>query len=673
MVGMKTLLGTLFCLLTTIVGAQTVLITDSFSSNEPAICIDRTNPANVYAACNRSNGGRWVGVHQSHDFGATWDTSILNSVDPPYGDPCIVTDDSGYVYFIHDAKGTGFTISLDRITCNRSTDHGQTYTNESYIDIDPTYGHDKPFACIDQNPGSPYKNNIYVGYLAYYINNRFQLAFCKSTDRGQTWSPKQYLLDSGYVSTYPYSALTTGPNGEVYVICNSDSGILFNKSIDGGDTWSTAPLIIDSSNNRIQRIPDSFYTNAVGSLIQIACDKSNGPAHGNIYVTYGRNKTNLYFESDIWFIKSSDGGNTWTSPQRINDDDPGYLQFLPAIAVDDSSGVIFISYYDTRDYTKLRNVYMAYSADEGTTFNNVKITDSRALYFNASGTFFGHYMMLDAFNQNIRPCWSESMKVGSQIRTSIHTSLITYPLNIVTHDTINYCENNDFFTQLKASGTFNYTWTPAGGLSATTGNTVFAFPGATTTYTAHGTDAIGNQNTQYFHLIYHPYNNPGIPAVVYQSATNTMGCYGGSAPYSYLWHLDGNPLPYFTQGIDANGVGGDYDACVINTSGCMACSNTITVTGIEEFSKANISIFPNPVLEKLTIRSADELEARIRIYNLNGMEIMNEIISGKEKIVQTDGLKSGYYILTLESEREIIFQKKIVVIQRDEAEAVKSE
>ncbi|MBP6401792.1 MAG: hypothetical protein KA492_04620 [Bacteroidia bacterium] len=101
---MKTLLGTLFCLLTSIVGAQTVLITDSFSSNEPAICIDRTNPANVYAACNRSNGGRWVGVHQSHDFGATWDTSILNSVDPPYGDPCIVTDDSGYVYFIHDAK-----------------------------------------------------------------------------------------------------------------------------------------------------------------------------------------------------------------------------------------------------------------------------------------------------------------------------------------------------------------------------------------------------------------------------------------------------------------------------------------------------------------------------------------------------------------------------------------
>ena len=79
------------------------------------------------------------------------------------------------------------------------------------------------------------------------------------------------------------------------------------------------------------------------------------------------------------------------------------------------------------------------------------------------------------------------------------------------------------------------------------------------------------------------------------------------------------------------------------------------------------------MLEKLTIRSADELEARIRIYNLNGMEIMNEIISGKEKIVQTDGLKSGYYILTLESEREIIFQKKIVVIQRDEAEAVKSE
>ena len=665
---MKVFPFTFLCLLTLFANGQSVMITDSFSSNEPAICIDRINPANVYMACNRSNGGKYVGAYYSHDFGATWDSSILNSVIVPYGDPCILTDDSGYVYFIHDSKGSGFTINLDRLICNKSTDHGIHYSTETYIDFDTTYAHDKSFACIDQNPGSPYKNNIYVGFLAYYINNRFQLAFCKSTDRGQTWTPKQFLLDSGFVSTYPYSALTTGPNGEVYVICNSDSGILFNKSMDGGDTWLNAAINIDSTNSRLQSIPESFYTNAIGSLIQIACDKGSGPGRGNIYVTYGRNKTNLYYESDVWFLKSTDGGNTWTSSQKLNDDDPGYMQFLPAIAVDDSTGVIFISYYDTRDYTKLRNVYLAYSADQGNSFNNVKITDSRSLYFNASGSFNGHYMMMDAFDHYIRPSWSQSSKYGNQIRTSIHTNLISYPLNIVTHDTINYCENNDFFTELKASGDFNYTWTPTAGLSTTTGNRVYAFPSATTTYTAHGTDAYGNQNTELFHLIYHPYSYPGLPGIVYQSSTNTMGCYGGSSPYSYLWHLDGFPLPYFTQGINANGVGGDYDACVINTSGCMACSNAITVTGFDEIAKVDINIFPNPVNDKLIISSKEDIDARIRICNLNGIEVMHDDLFGKEKVLLTEGLKSGFYILSLDTEKGIIFQKKIILIQGNQPE-----
>ncbi|MFN8143833.1 MAG: T9SS type A sorting domain-containing protein [Bacteroidia bacterium] len=669
---MKYTLLFLFTLICLCAEAQRIRISNFYNSNEPAICIDRTNPANMYVGCNQNSGSAWAGAYYSHDYGSTWDSSTLNSVVEPFGDPCMLTDDSGYVYFIHDARGSGTYVNLDRLICNRSIDHGVTYTQETYIDYDTAYGHDKPFACIDQNPGSPYKNNIYVGFLAYPISNTYQLGFCKSSDRGQTWSPVQLLLNQGQTRSYPYSALTTGPNGELYVICNSDSGILFNKSMDGGNTWMNAPLNIDSSNSRIQTIPESFYTNATGSLIQVACDKSNGPGRGNIYVTYGRNKSNLYFESDVYFLRSSDGGNTWSSPVKISDGDTGYLQFLPAIAVDDSSGNIFISYYDTRDYTKLTNVYMTYSADQGITFNNVKITDSRPLYFNASGSFFGHYMMLDATANLIRPSWTEVNKVGSQIQISVNTCSISYPLNIITHDTISYCDNNDFWTQLKASGNFNYTWTPAVGLSATTGSSVFAFPTGTITYTAHGTDSYGNQNTQLFHLIYHPYANPGTPNIVYQSANNTMTCYGGSAAYSYLWHLDGNPLPYFTQGIDANGVGGDYDACVINTSGCMACSNSIFVTGIEEIKHQDISIYPNPVLDKLTVSALEKIQGQLRIFDLSGKLIAEDNFSGNEKTLFMDDLKPGTYVICLETKGDMVFRSKFIKVQpnrMDEREA----
>ena len=162
-----------FILISISTQGQSILITDSFSCNEPAIAIDRTNPANVYMGCNRSNGGNYVGAYYSHDFGATWNKSVLNSTVVPYGDPAMVTDDSGYVYFIHDAKGSGLGISLDRLICNRSIDNGLTYTSETYIDYDSTYGHDKSFACVDLNANSLYKNNIYVGILQHKLQAFF--------------------------------------------------------------------------------------------------------------------------------------------------------------------------------------------------------------------------------------------------------------------------------------------------------------------------------------------------------------------------------------------------------------------------------------------------------------------------------------------------------------------
>lgn len=67
------------------------------------------------------------------------------------------------------------------------------------------------------------------------------------------------------------------------------------------------------------------------------------------------------------------------------------------------------------------------------------------------------------------------------------------PLPVVTISSpvTSYCETNTTPVTLTASGAVSYVWTPADGLSATTGSSVDALPTSTTTYTVIGTDANG--------------------------------------------------------------------------------------------------------------------------------------------------------------------------------------
>ncbi|MEZ5172299.1 MAG: hypothetical protein R2850_01990 [Bacteroidia bacterium] len=75
----------------------------------------------------------------------------------------------------------------------------------------------------------------------------------------------------------------------------------------------------------------------------------------------------------------------------------------------------------------------------------------------------------------------------------ITTNLTVNPLPTITVSDATICEGET--TTLTASGADTYTWSPATGLSATTGDTVDANPVATTTYTVTGTDANGCENT----------------------------------------------------------------------------------------------------------------------------------------------------------------------------------
>ena len=103
-------------------------------------------------------------------------------------------------------------------------------------------------------------------------------------------------------------------------------------------------------------------------LPRIAVDLSNTSSRGTIYiVTSQKNLSPAGSDPDIILRKSTDGGQSWSSGIRVNQDalNNGKYQFFPGITVDDFGGVNIIFYDDRNTTSDSSGVFLARSTDTG--------------------------------------------------------------------------------------------------------------------------------------------------------------------------------------------------------------------------------------------------------------------------------------------------------------------
>jgi hypothetical protein len=193
-----------------------------------------------------------------------------------------------------------------------------------------------------------------------------------------------------------------GPNGEVYVAWSNRHKIWFDRSLDGGESWLDADVeVAEQPGGWDYKIPGVWRCNG---LPVSACDTSGGTHHGTVYVNWTdqRNGTN---DTDVWLSKSTDGGATWTSPQRVNDDAPGHHQFFTWMTIDQTNGWLWFVFYDRRHYNDERtDVYMALSKDGGATVINFKVSETP--FIPSEDFFMGDYNNITAHENVVRPIWT---------------------------------------------------------------------------------------------------------------------------------------------------------------------------------------------------------------------------------------------------------------------------
>lgn len=385
-----------------------VMISNQNNPEEVSICINPKNPNQIVAGANLNN------YFYSDNGGLTWTYDILeDSENGVWGDPIIFTDTSGAFYYSHLSNPPSSTLGgswVDRIVFTKSLDGGASWwLAGSSVGKNGGKVQDKEGVIVNQN-----NNEIYVTWTQfdnYGSSNPLDssvILFSKSVDAGLTWTtPVRISKNAGDCvdddQTVEGAIPAVGPNGEIYVVWTGPNGFVLNRSLDGGDTWLEEEIpVID--------MPGGWNYNIGGlqrcnGLPQLRTDLSGGANHGTLYLNW-TDQRNGSHDTDAWLIKSIDGGDTWSVPVRVNDDQPGRQQFLTWMDIDQTNGNIYCVFYDRRNYSSISDstdVYLAFSTDGGNTFQNRQINESG--FVPSPSIFFGDYISISAVDNMIRPIW----------------------------------------------------------------------------------------------------------------------------------------------------------------------------------------------------------------------------------------------------------------------------
>ncbi|MBA3648562.1 MAG: T9SS type A sorting domain-containing protein [Chitinophagales bacterium] len=391
-----------------------IKIDDSGNPEEPSIFINPKNTDNRVAGANINF------AYNSFDAGRTWVKQELYSDWGVWGDPCIITDTAGRFYFFHLSNPLANGNWIDRIICERSEDGGNIWSNKSFTGLNGTKAQDKAWSCVN-----PKTNEIYVTWTQFDKygsadpTDSSNILFSKTQDEGITWSVPLRInrkagdcLDSD--NTAEGAVPCIGSNGEIFVVWSKSDSLLFNRSTDDGATWLSENIVVAAQPGGWDYSIPGYYR--CNGMPVTRCDLSASPNHGTIYVNWS-DQRNGEDNTDVWLAASTDGGNTWSAPKKVNDDVSDRHQFLSWLDVDRKTGYVYIIFYDRRNYGDWStDVYLAYSTDGGNTFVNDKISDLP--FYPDNSVFLGDYNNLSAYDGKIAPIWTRQDNAISSVMTA---------------------------------------------------------------------------------------------------------------------------------------------------------------------------------------------------------------------------------------------------------------
>jgi len=261
--------------------------------NEDPIAANPMNNKQLLSGGNDYNCASLQGFYSSSNGGKSWKSTCMNTLSGASGD-----GDPGVGY---DLNGNSYISGIDvgstaNIVFEKSSNNGTSWSAPA-VAVSAAFSGgltDKDWLQVDDSASSPYANALYISVTQFDASSNSEISVSHSDNGGTSWTTK--LVDT--LQTYPnvdqFSDLTVGKDGTVYV-----------------------------------------------SWMRCTANGSAGDCGGTT--------------STMWVSKSTDGGNTWSTPSQIASvtlaPDACFCGFygslpntnervsdIPAIGIDNSTG-----------------------------------------------------------------------------------------------------------------------------------------------------------------------------------------------------------------------------------------------------------------------------------------------------------------------------------------------
>ncbi|MDQ2913166.1 MAG: glycoside hydrolase [Chloroflexota bacterium] len=415
---------------------------------EPYVAVDPRNQAHLVGVWQQdrwSNGGAnglLTGV--SRDGGKTWTRTFAHfsrctgGNHRNRGDYARTTDP--WVTFAPDGTVHQIALSFNdsngkqAILASRSRDGGSTWSEPAQLtrDTDFDVGLDKQSITADPHDS----RFVYAVWdrLVGLTNDdpaRFfgPIWFSRTTNGGTSWEKARMIFDPGANAQTIGSIIVVLPNGDLlntFTLVRDAYGasplyVAVMRSHDRGVSWSE-PTIVDSLRTVFVTDPQDGHPVRTGDILPAI---AVNPSSGAVYLVWQDSRFNGGARDQIAFSRSNNGGRTWSPPKRINKV-PGTQAFTASINVT-RDGTIGVTYYDFRSDTPtaatlLTSYWMVTSQDGGDSWTESRIArpfDMRTAP-DAGGFFVGDYEGLSA---SLVPFFGTANSGSAANRTDIFAGL----------------------------------------------------------------------------------------------------------------------------------------------------------------------------------------------------------------------------------------------------------
>jgi hypothetical protein len=210
---------------------------------------------------------------------------------------------------------------------------------------------DKQWVAVDNFASSPFKDHVYATWdiIDGNIGSTVKLREATSVDRGLTFSKAKTIVSASNDQLRDqFSQPAVDPTGTLYVAYtnigtkSTQADMFVTKSTDGGSTFTTPVMAASGRLIGSSRVTNTTFRDGINFAFAVS-----PTTPGHLYLVYDDFNGTQY---NVFFVQSTDGGQTWSTPIAVNDDIlSGHVadHFQGAVAAG-PNGAVAVAFYDRR-------------------------------------------------------------------------------------------------------------------------------------------------------------------------------------------------------------------------------------------------------------------------------------------------------------------------------------